>query len=177
MATLGEQFNTRISSFLDSTGMSPTTLGMNAVGDPNLLRQIERGRSVSLRTADRVLAYIDNWELDPGGARAPPARRAGPTPAARETKTKRTRAMTEDRGNNGTKPATRFLRVSEVQARTSLGRSTIYRWSAEGRFPAPVSLGGRVARWIEAEVEAWLDKRVERSRGGERPGRNTRPNS
>ena len=42
MQTLEEQFNARLNAFLDRTGLSPTTLGMKAVGDPNLLRQIER---------------------------------------------------------------------------------------------------------------------------------------
>ncbi len=163
MATLEEQFNTRISGFLDSTGMAPTTLGMLAVGDPGLLRQIERGRSPTLRTADRVVAFADSWELDPGGARAPPRRRGGPGPARRARSVKRSGAMTDSRADERTKPApaTRFLRISEVQARTSLGRSTIYRWSAEGRFPAPVALGGRVARWVEAEVDEWVRKWLE----------------
>ena len=42
MQTLEEQFNTRLNAFLGSTGLRPTTLGMQAVGDPSLLRQIER---------------------------------------------------------------------------------------------------------------------------------------
>ena len=77
--------------------------------------------------------------------------------------------MTDGRADEGTKPATRLLRISEVQARTSLGRSTIYRWAAEGRFPAPVVLGGRVARWVEAEVEEWVRKWLEKGRGGSAP--------
>ena len=77
--------------------------------------------------------------------------------------------MTNERGNERTKPATRFLRISEVQARTGLGRSTIYRWAAEGRFPRPVRLGGRVARWVEAEVDEWLRKWLEKRRGVEVP--------
>ena len=167
MATLEEQFNTRVDAFLGRTGLSPTTLGMQALGDPNLLRQIERGRSPSLRTADRILAFIAAYELDSGGARTPAGRRGGPRPATRARKTQRSGAMTEDRSNERTKPATRFLRVSEVQARTSLGRSTIYRWSAEGRFPAPIWLSERVVRWIEAEVDEWIRKRLEKSRGGD----------
>nr|WP_310758572.1 AlpA family phage regulatory protein [Candidatus Palauibacter soopunensis] len=149
--------------------MSPTTLGMKAVGDPSLLRRIERGRSPSLRTADRVLAFIGDWELDPDSAGAPPVRAGGPGPAARPGQTNRSGAVSEDMGDERTKPATRFLRISEVQARTSLGRSTIYRWAAEDRFPAPVLLGGRVARWIEAEIEEWAEKWVEKSRGGSAP--------
>ena len=33
---------------------------------------------------------------------------------------------------------TRLIRLPEVQHRVGLGRSTIYRWMAEGRFPKPV---------------------------------------
>lgn len=166
MATLEEQFNTRLNGFMDETGMAPTTLGLLAVGDPNLLREIARGRSVSLRTADRVMAFMDRYELEGSGAKAPPARPPRPRPAKRAGPPKRPRATSRDRGHEGTKPVTRYLRISEVAARTSLGRSTIYRWSAEGRFPAPVLLGGRALRWVEAEVEEWLRKWLEKSRGG-----------
>ena len=161
MATLEEQFHTRVNAFLDGTGMSPTTLGRKALGDPSLIRQIERGRSPSLRTADRVLAFIDACD---GGAGS-----AGARPTTRANKTKRSGAVTWHRGNESTKPAIRFLRVSEVQARTGLGRSTIYRWSAEGRFPRPVRLSGRAVRWVEAEVDEWVRKRLEKSRGWDAP--------
>ena len=160
MATLAEQFNTRVNTFLEETGMSPTTLGMQAVGDPNLLRQIERGRSPSLRTADRVLAYIAAFDQDPGRAQAPPGRTRRSRPGAQARRTRKSRAETENAMERRTRPPTRFLRISEVQARTSLGRSTIYRWSAEGRFPRPVWLSGRVVRWVEAEVEEWLRERI-----------------
>ena len=164
MATLKEQFHTRLNGFLDDTGMAPTTLGMLAVGDPNLLRQIERGRSPTLRTADRVEAFMDHYEAVAGGAKAPPARPGRPRPARRARKTKRSGA-TGDGGEERTKPPIRFLRISEVQARTGLGRSTIYEWSADGRFPAPVRLGGRALRWIESEIDAWLRDRIAESRG------------
>ncbi len=85
MATLEEQFNTRLSAFPSCPGMGPTTLGTKAVGDPSPLRQITRGRSPSLRTADRVLAFIAACELDSGGARAPPARPGRACRGARST--------------------------------------------------------------------------------------------
>ena len=64
MMTLEQQFKSRVSAFLERKGMKPTTFGMKALGDPNLMRQIGRGRSPSLRTADRVLAFT----VDYGGA-------------------------------------------------------------------------------------------------------------
>lgn len=63
---------------------------------------------------------------------------------------------------------TRFLRMSEVQARTGLSRSTIRRWVDRGLFPAPISLGERVVGWIEAEIEAWMRERIAQTRGGGR---------
>ena len=115
-----EQFNTRVSAFPGRTGSRPTTLGMRAVGDPGLLRQIERGRSASLRTADRILAFIGICELDSGGARAPPGRRRGPRPPPPTVGRRcgRSGAMTARPRDKTKKPPIRFLRVSEVRART-----------------------------------------------------------
>ena len=169
MATLEEQFHTRVNGFLDDTGMAPTTLGMLAVGDPNLLREMERGRSPTLRTADRVAAFMDHYEAVAGGAGAPPARPRGRRPATWAGRTRRSEAMREQPSDRRTNPPIRLLRISEVAARTGLSRSTIYEWSADGRFPAPVRLGGRVARWVEAEVDEWLQKWLERRRGAEAP--------
>ena len=57
-----------------------------------------------------------------------------------------------------------ILRLPAVKARTGLSRSTIYLRIAEGRFPKPVSLGGRAVGWIEAEVNDWLEQQIETSR-------------
>ena len=167
MQTLEEQFNARLNAFLGSTGMSPTTLGMMAVGDPSLLRQIERGRSPSLRTADRILAFLAAYEADPAAAMARYARLARPKRAPRETKTNRSEAMSRDRRTERTKPEIRFLRISEVEALTGLSRTTIYDWSADGRFPRAVRLSGRAVRWIESEVLEWMDERIEHDRVGD----------
>ncbi|HSE87586.1 MAG TPA: AlpA family phage regulatory protein, partial [Candidatus Binatia bacterium] len=34
----------------------------------------------------------------------------------------------------------------------------------QGTFPRPVSLGGRAVGWLEAEVQQWLQRRIEASR-------------
>ena len=162
---LEEQFHTRLNGFLDDTGIAPTTLGMLAVGDPNLVRQIKRGRSPSLMTADRVVAFINHYERVAGGARTPPARLRRRRPARWARRTRTSEAMREQPSDRRTKPPIRILRISEVQARTGLSRSTIYAWSADGRFPAPVRLGGRAVGWIESEIDAWLRERIAESRG------------
>ena len=60
----------------------------------------------------------------------------------------------------------RILRYREVETRTGLSRSTIYRWQAAGRFPPAVVLGRRTVGWIESDVEAWIRARAAESRGG-----------
>ena len=72
METLEQQFDSRVSAFLGRTGVSPTTFGLKALGDAHLMRQLDGGRSLSLRTADRVLAFVADYDLDSGGPRTPP---------------------------------------------------------------------------------------------------------
>lgn len=60
--------------------------------------------------------------------------------------------------------ATSILRLPAVKARTGLSRSTIYLRVTEGTFPKPVSLGGRAVGWVEAEIQRWLEQRIEASR-------------
>ena len=160
METLQKYFSTRVSTFLDHTGVSRTRFGRMALGDPNLMRQIDGGRSLTLRTADRVLAFISGFGREPGGAREPPRGPRHRKPASRAKRTTRNRAMSEQRTEPKTVPPIRFVRLREVMARTGLSRSTIYVWVAEGRFPKPVPLGERSVGWIESELEEWLRDRI-----------------
>ena len=57
-----------------------------------------------------------------------------------------------------------ILRLPAVKTRTGLSRSTIYLRVSEGTFPKPVSLGGRAVGWLEAEIQEWLQRRIEASR-------------
>lgn len=52
----------------------------------------------------------------------------------------------------------RFLRISDVVARTALSRSHIYALVGREAFPAPRKLGAKCSRWIESEVDAWINK-------------------
>jgi prophage regulatory protein len=51
----------------------------------------------------------------------------------------------------------RALRRSEVERKTGLKRSAIYKKMRAGEFPLPIGLGTKAVAWIEAEVEAWLE--------------------
>ena len=65
-----------------------------------------------------------------------------------------------DKGATESRRVTRLIRLPEGQHRVGLGRSTIYRWMAEGKFPKPVQLGGYSVAWAEDEVEAWITTRL-----------------
>lgn len=58
----------------------------------------------------------------------------------------------------------KILRLPAVKSSTGLSRSTIYLRLSQGKFPQPVSLGGRAVGWVEAEIQAWLEKQIETSR-------------
>lgn len=46
----------------------------------------------------------------------------------------------------------RILRLKKVIAESGLSRSTIYARIAEGLWPKPVSLGGRIVGWPANEI-------------------------
>lgn len=51
------------------------------------------------------------------------------------------------------------LRIKEVTEVTGLGRSTIYRCVADGKFPKQRKLGARAVGWLAEEVFQWLAER------------------
>jgi prophage regulatory protein len=65
------------------------------------------------------------------------------------------REMEQAEGFDSALNAQRLLRLSEVSTMIGLGRSSIYRYVSEGRFPSPVNVGYRSVRWKLADVLAW----------------------
>ena len=57
----------------------------------------------------------------------------------------------------------RLLRLPQVMEMTGLRKTKIYELHAEGAFPQRVKITGHSVGWIEAEVQAWLARRVENS--------------
>ena len=69
MQSLSEQFRRTLEEFLERTGFKPTEFGRQAVGDPSLVLNLRRGRSPTLATADRILAFIrENQAMAKGRA-------------------------------------------------------------------------------------------------------------
>ena len=60
---------------------------------------------------------------------------------------------------NSDQKVRRVIRLKEVIHRTGLGRSTIYRWMGEGKFPKSIKLGGHSVAWIEQDIDRWLTER------------------
>jgi prophage regulatory protein len=57
-----------------------------------------------------------------------------------------------------------IVRLPDVKRSTGLSRSTIYLRIAQGIFPKPVSMGGHAVGWLEADIQQWLQRRIEASR-------------
>ena len=52
-----------------------------------------------------------------------------------------------------------LLTRPEVERRTGLSRSTIYRKMSDGTFPVPLKVSARAVRWREREIRAYVDSR------------------
>lgn len=55
----------------------------------------------------------------------------------------------------------RFLRLADVKARTGLSRSAIYLNISRGIFPRNINLGSRTVGWLESEIDAWIQARID----------------
>ena len=58
----------------------------------------------------------------------------------------------------------RILRLADVKVRTGLSRSSIYLNISKGHFPKHISLGARSVGWLESEIDAWIQSRIQSSR-------------
>ena len=65
-----EAFRAEVEGFLARAKMKPTRFGMEAVRDPNFVRDLRKGRAPSMATADRVLSFIRAQKLAPETADA-----------------------------------------------------------------------------------------------------------
>ena len=54
----------------------------------------------------------------------------------------------------------KFLRIKDVVEKTGLGKSTIWLWAGDGRFPKPKKISPRVTVWLSDELDLWLEKQV-----------------
>ena len=54
----------------------------------------------------------------------------------------------------------KLLRLRDVIKMTSLSRTTIYDYMAEGKFPKNFHLGPKISVWIEREIQEWINSQI-----------------
>jgi prophage regulatory protein len=59
---------------------------------------------------------------------------------------------------------TKILRLPEVQELTGLKRTTIYEKMKTGEFPVRIALTTRTVGWIQSEIEAWIESKINQAR-------------
>jgi sulfate adenylyltransferase subunit 2 len=72
MDRVAQSFLEEIEAFLKSAGLEPTALGKQALGDPNFVFDLRKGRSPSTRTIEKVRSWIASQTAP--AAREAPAR-------------------------------------------------------------------------------------------------------
>ena len=50
-----------------------------------------------------------------------------------------------------------LLRISDVVKLTTLSKSCIHLWVAQGRFPKPLTISATVKVWRKSQIECWLN--------------------
>lgn len=55
----------------------------------------------------------------------------------------------------------KIIRLNQVIDATGLGRSTIYKYISEGKFPLSLQISERCVGWVESEIEQWIQTRIE----------------
>ena len=70
--------------------------------------------------------------------------------------------MNEQNSNN--RFSDRFMRIAEILSVIPIGRSTWWKWVAEGKAPKPVKLGPRTTAWKADEVYELIAQLEEQGR-------------
>ncbi len=57
-------------------------------------------------------------------------------------------------------PVEQLLRIHGVSAVTTLSKSCINLWVAQGKFPRPLALSSTVKVWRASDIQSWLEEKV-----------------
>lgn len=55
--------------------------------------------------------------------------------------------------------ANKVYRLKELKEILGVGKSTIYCWIKEEKFPKPIYLGPRCVGWLSSDIEKWLEEK------------------
>lgn len=59
----------------------------------------------------------------------------------------------------------KILRSDEVMRRLGVRKTTFWRMIKDGELPAPVNVTGTVNGFLESEIDAFIQSRIEAARG------------
>lgn len=102
METLTELFESRLDTPLGRTWLKPPAFGLQATGDPDLVRQLRLGNSPALATANQILAFIEAFDegwLNPVSSRSDSLR-----DSSRRERRDRVNGETHRAGSGGARP-------------------------------------------------------------------------
>ena len=54
-------------------------------------------------------------------------------------------------------PTTGMGRAKDILPFLPFSKTTLFEWSKDGRFPAPIKLSPTMTAWNYADIHAWLD--------------------
>ncbi len=54
-----------------------------------------------------------------------------------------------------------LLRIDDVVKKTSIGKSTIWVWVKEEKFPKPIKLSERISVWKESDIDEWVESKID----------------
>lgn len=54
-----------------------------------------------------------------------------------------------------------LLRINDVVKKTSIGKSTIWVWVKDGKFPKPIKLSERISAWKESDIDEWVKGKID----------------
>ena len=161
LKAIGPRFLRRVEAFVRVTGIRPHVLGKDAPGDPSLVLRLERGRSPTPGTVDKVSDWMaDNSspaELEAVRAEVEDGSPAVPlTAVIHEEKWE----MNENTG---------FMKTAQVAAYLGLSPRTLESYRSRGGGP-PFYVLGSVVRYLLSDVLKWASTRRRNSTSDDGPG-------
>ena len=70
----------------------------------------------------------------------------------------------ENSTHHATPNFTQFYRLPQLKARLNVSGSSIWAWVKAGKFPKPIKLSANTTAWNAADIEAWVQSRIDASR-------------
>ena len=55
----------------------------------------------------------------------------------------------------------KILRIKQVVERIGASKTTIYRWINANQFPRPINLSSSSVGWLEADINDWIQSKIE----------------